>query len=215
VRYDEDTYLAVRESYADSLLSVGVNPDLFTARFGDLIEGAVSPAEFSSRVESVYTRVIDAAPAVRERMNNYYGSGMTDQAIIASFMDPDIGQAILEKRIAVSEVGAEASVRGFNIVQDFANRLYEAGTDTTSEAAQFFSLAGNLLPTLGVLTARHNDPNDSFTLENFAASEIFGDPNQRRRIRTLMAQERSTFNTGANTLLAQTQEGGLTGLTER
>jgi len=215
VRYDEATYTSVRESYADVLLSVGLNPDLFTSKFGDMIEGAVSPAEFASRVESVYTRVIDASPAVAERMNAYYGAGLTGTAIMASFLDPDVGQAILEKRIAVAEVGAEASVRGFNVIQDFANRLYEAGTDTTSEAAQFFSLAENLLPTLGVLTARHNDPNDDFTLEEFAASEVFGNPDQRRRVRTLLAQERSTFNTGASTLLAQSEGGGLAGLTER
>lgn len=217
VRYDEDTYLSIRESYADSLLSVGVNPDLFTSKFGDLIAGSVSPAEFASRVDTVYERVIDAIPEVRQRMDTYYGTGMTPQAILASFLDPDIGTGILEKRISISEIGAEASTRGFDVTQDFANRLYEAGTDTASEAAQFFALGENLLPSLQVLASRHDDPDDDFTLEEFAAAEIFNNPAQRRRMRLLFAQERADFNTGTGTgvLFARTDEGALTGLAAR
>ncbi len=212
IRYDEDTYLAITESYGDALLSVGVNPDLFSTRFGELIAGAVSPAEFASRVENVYTRVIDATPEVAQRMDEFYGVGLTTEAILASFMDPDIGTAILEKRIAVSEVAAEASTRNFSLTFDFANRLYEAGTDTASEAARFFSLAENALPTLAVLAARHADPDDDFTLEDFAASEIFGSAAQRRRTRTLLAQERASFTTGSLTGVVGSEGGGLTGL---
>jgi len=213
VRYDEDTYLSFVEAYSDAILSAGLNPDLFQNRYGDLIAGNVSPNEFASRVENVYQRVIDAVPEVRERLNEYYGVGMTNQAIMASFMDADVGAAILEKRIAVSEVGAEASVRGFTIAQEFANRLYEAGTDTTSEAAQFFSLAENSLPVLNALASRHDDPDDDFTLEEFAAAELFSDPQQRRTIRRLLAQERSTFSLGGATM--RRSEGyGLTGLAD-
>lgn len=212
IRYDEDTYLAIVESYGDSLLSVGVNPDIFSTRFGELIAGAVSPAEFASRVENVYTRVIDATPEVAQRMDEFYGTGFSTEAVLASFLDPDIGTAILEKRIAVSEVAAEASRRNFNLTLDFANRLYEAGTDTASEAARFFSLAENALPTLSVLAARHADPEDDFTLEDFAASEVFGSAAARRRTRTLLAQERASFTTGSLTGVVGSDSGGLTGL---
>jgi len=213
VRYDEDTYLSFVESYSDAILSAGLNPDLFTSKYGDLIAGNVSPNEFASRVETVYNRVIDAVPEVKQKLSDYYGVPMTNQAIMASFMDADVGAAILEKRIAVSEVGAEASVRGFNIAQDFANRLYEAGTDTTSEAAQFFSLAENSLPVLNALAARHDDPDDDFNLEDFAAAEIFSDPGQRRTIRRLLAQERSTFSL-SNATIRRTDGYGLTGLAD-
>jgi hypothetical protein len=156
--------------------------------------------------------VIDAAPQVAERMNAFYGTGMTTSAIVASFLDPDIGTAILEKRIAVAEVAAEASKRNFTVVKDFAEMLYEAGTDTQSEAAQFFGFAENTLPTLQVLAARHDDPDDDFTLEEFAAAELFQNPLQRRRLRLQMAQERSTFGQSGEAAFTRSQAGGVAGL---
>lgn len=212
VRYDESTYQSLIEGFEDVLLSINVNPDLFSARFADLIEGAVSIPEFTQRVENVYERVIDASPEVAARLNEYYGVGMGTNAIIASFLDPDVGSLILDKQIAVSEVGAEASKRGFNATKDFANRLYEAGTDTASEAAQFFSLAENMIPTLATLAARHDDPDDDFTLEEFAAGEIFNNPLQRRRTRLLLAQERATFGQSQEAAFTRAQTGGVAGL---
>lgn len=212
VRYDENTYLSLIESFEDTLLSINVNPDLFQPQFAGLIEGNVSVNEFASRVDNLYERVIDAAPQVAERMNEYYGTGMGINAIVASFLNPDIGTAILEKRIAVSEVGAEASRRNFTVSRDLANMLYEAGTDTASEAAQLFSLAENTIPTLQAFAARHDDPDDDFTLDDFVAAEVFNNPASRRRTRLLLAQERATFGQSGEAAYRRSNAGGVAGL---
>jgi hypothetical protein len=69
---------------------------------------------------------------------------------------------------------------------------------------------------MNVLAKRHADPDDTFDLNEFVASEIYDDPEQRRRIRRLVSQERSLFaNIGAQTQFSRTRVGGITGLTER
>ena len=211
----EDQYVATIESYKDSLLSVGVNPDLFDEQFPNLIQGLVDPAEFTQRVESMYESVLVAAPAIRDAYATEYAVDMTDAAIVASFLDPDIGQAILTRRIAISEVSGEASQRSFNVGAAFSERLVQAGLDTQGEAAQFFAEADMMIPAISVLAARHSDPDDDFDINEFTQATIFGDPEQRRRMRRLMAQERASFGADRSLTIVGGDTGLLTGLEAR
>ncbi len=211
LRYDENTYLGIVESYEDALLSVNVNPDLFQDKFSGLIEGLVSPAEFVNRVEGMYENVIESSPAIRDYYATNYGIDMTDNAIIASFLDPDIGQSILDKRIAISQIGGEAATRGLNVSHDYAESLQRAGIGR-EQAQNFFGDAVSLVPTLSALAARHADPDDEFDLDEFTQASIFDDPEQRRRMRRLVAQERSTFTGGGQVDFVRGQRGGVQGL---
>ena len=213
LRYDENTYLAIIESYEDELLAVNVNPDLYRQRFPDLIAGLVSPSEFTTRVESMYEKVIESAPEIRDFYAANYGLDMTDSAIVASFLDPDIGQAVLDKRIAISEIGGEAATRGFDVTAMYAESL-ERSDMTRREAAGFFGEAATMVPALSVLAARHADPDDDFDLAEFTQASIFDDPEQRKRMRRLIAQESSTFTGGAQLEYKRGQSGGVTGLAQ-
>lgn len=213
----EDEYFATVESYKDSLRSVDINPELFENKWPDLITGLVDPTEFNSRVQAMYEQVIEAAPQIRDYYAAEFAFDMTDSAIVASFLDPDIGQAIISRRIAISEVGGEASMRDFELGRTFTERLVQAGLDTQGEAAQFFAEAETMIPAISVLAARHADPDDDFDLEEFTSAALFGDPDQRRRMRRLMNQERSSFSMGATQAgaFAQDQTGRKTGLEAR
>ena len=213
LRYDENTYFGIIESYEDALLSVNVNPDLYTEKFGDLIAGLVSPTEFVNRVEAMYENVIESSPAIRDFYATNYGIDMTDSAIIASFLDPDVGQAVLDKRISISQIGGEAATRGLNVSFEYAESLERAGV-SRSGAQDFFGDAVGMVPALSVLAARHADPDDEFDLEEFTQASIFDDPTQRQRMRRLIAQERSTFTGGGQVDYMRAPSGGITGLTE-
>jgi hypothetical protein len=215
VRYDEALYLSVKESYADALLSVNVNPDLMEYQFGNLIQGNVSPAEFAARVDSLYTQVIDQVPEIAEYYNANFGTALSTSGVVASFLDPTLGQQIINGQIAMAQVGGSAAKRGFNIATEFAQQLVHAGLDSTSEAAQFFSLAEGALPTLNALAARHADPDDDFDLGEFAQAQVFNDPQQRARVQRLLAQDRSTFTSSAGLSVVQNQAGGSSGLADR
>jgi len=211
VRMTESDYFASKAEFDANLISIGVNPDHFQNEWETALEGEVSPGEMGTRIQSAYERIIDAAPAIRDYYSKNFGIDMTDSAILASVLSPRIGEEILSKRISMAEIGGEASVRGFNIGGGMAEELFRAGLGR-NEAAGFFGQAANTLPGLNVLAARHADPDDDFDLEELTQAMIYDDPEQRRRMRRLVAQESSTFGPAGVDVNRSRTTGGLSGL---
>jgi len=215
LRYDENTYFGLIESYEDTLLSVNLNPDIFRHLFVENISGLTSPAEFASRVNSVYERVIQNLPETARWASEAFNLEDSVEGILAMAIDPDVGQAILERRIAMSEVGGAASAKNFTVGTDLAEKMVQYGLDTSAEAIDYFAQATSIIPAIQVLANRHADPDDSFDLGEFTNAQLFGDPEQRRRMRRLMDQERASFGADRALTIAQNQEGSLTGLVEK
>jgi hypothetical protein len=213
LRHIEADYYNRIESFRNTLTGVDVNPDVFEDKFAGLIEGDVTEAEFVQRVESMYERVIESSPAIRDYYAANFAIDMSDAAIVASFLDPDVGNAILNKEIAISEIGGEAEMRRFNIDVEFATSLEKQGI-TRTQAQSLFGQAASDVPVMNVLAARHADPDDDFDLYEFTRAAVFDDPIQRRRMRRLVAQERATF-TGGDVFQEDRQTGGAIGLRER
>ena len=216
LRLTEQGYASTIDAYEDSFTAIGVNPRVFAERFVELIEGDVSPDElYRDRLQPVFDRVVSAGPQIQAYYSESLGLDMTIEAIVASVLDPDVGQRILNREITMAEIGGEAADRNFDIARDMASELFEQGLGR-DDADRFFGEAANLLPTLSVLANRHADPDDEFDLNNFVAAELYDDPEQRRRIRRLVSQERSLFaNIGAQTQYSRGRVGGITGLTEK
>lgn len=214
LRLDEADYYNRTESYRNALTGVNVNPEIFEDKFAGLIEGNVGEGEFVQRVESMYERVIESSPEIRNYYAQNYSIDMTDSAIVASFLDPDVGNKILDKQIAISEIGGEAEMRKFNVDLGFAQNLQRAGV-SRDQAQNLFGQAAMDVPVLDVLAARHRDVDDDFDLNEFTQAAIFDDPTQRRRMRRLMAQERSSFAQGTGRYKEDRATGGISGLTER
>lgn len=213
LRLTEQEYSRRVDAYANALEGVNVNPDVFRRKFGGLIEGDVGEAEFTQRVESMYERVIDSAPAIKSFYAENWGRDMSDSAIVASFLDPDVGNAILDRRIAISEIGGEASQKGFDLGLDWSKKLYRAGV-SKEQAQGLFGAGATEVPLLNVLAQRHEDPDDEFDIKEFTQAAIFDDPVQRRRMRRLMAQEESTWS-GDAVFKEDRESGGMTGLAAR
>jgi len=214
VHITEGEYHSLIEGYENVLVSVGLNPETFHALFANLVAGDVDIGEFTSRVEAVRVQVIDQGPAVQERMSTYYGIDYTPEAIFASFLDPTIGDDILNRRIAVSQVGAAAWEKGFDIGVSDVELILNQGFGV-AQARDFYAQAEAMLPALQVLMARHDDPDDDFDLNAFTQAQILDDPVQRQKIRRALAQERSSFVSGAGGPIAISQTGRRIGLEER
>lgn len=212
IRYDENTYLGIIESFEDTLLSINLNPDIFREYFVENIEGNRSPAEFASAVNAVYEQVIQNVPEVAQWAATTFNLDATPQALIAMAIEPRVGEAILSRKIAMSEVGGAAATKNFTIGANLAEKLVRYGTDTFGEAAELFAEANVLLPAISTLARRHNDPDDDFSLEDFTNAAVFGDPEQRRTMRRLIAQERVSFGPDQALALRRSQEGAATGL---
>lgn len=193
LRYSEFEYNSMMEGYADVFEVIGLNPDFFNHKFVDLLEGEVSPDElYAERIAPIYDRVLDSSPEIRAEYARMYGLELTDEAIVAAAIDPELGERILNRQISIAEISGEGLSHGFRIAQELADRLYEAGRSRL-DAQKLFGQAENELPILGVLAKRHADPDDDFDINEFTNAAIFQDPTQRRRIRRLAAQERQSF----------------------
>ncbi|RKZ89395.1 MAG: hypothetical protein DRQ39_00850 [Gammaproteobacteria bacterium] len=217
-RMTEGEYLSTMDSYRDSLRAVGVNPDLFAGQFVGLIKGDVSGNEFwQERVTPAYDRVIERGQEAINRYATDWDLEMTQEAILASLLDPDdIGSKILNRQIGISEIRYESDVSlgaaETNKYLDLTSELYEYGVDV-GQARDLFQQADVMMPALSILASRHADPDDDFDLEEFTAATIHNDPEQARRIRRLMAQEASTFTGGRQTDYMSSQKtGGVSGL---
>jgi len=192
-RHSEQEYLANLDAYEIALLSIDVNPDLFKDKFSSLIEGSVSPVEFAQRIESIYTRVLAAAPEVQSYYAKLTGISLSESAMVASAIDPELGQMILDRQISVAEIGGAASVRGFALSEYTARRVQELGISLNT-ATDAFSQAKEIVPIVDVLARRHNDPDDDFDIEEFSQGFLLDNVEERRRVRRLLSQERSLFS---------------------
>ena len=217
IRWEEGVYRSIRESYALTISSYGMQSSLFEDKFAEMIATDVSAEEFSARMDNLYTRVVDSIPSIAEWYAQNHGIEMTAAAILASFMDRTVSDSILNKEITMAEIGGEAATRGFQVVTDMADMLFEAGVDDRSQAGQLFASAEAALPVLNVLAARHADPDDDFDLNEFVEAEVLRDPVQQRRIRRLLAQERSDFamGSGQGSAFSLDQSGRRSGLEAR
>ena len=193
-RLDEEQYVATIEDYRLTLESVGINASLFEERFIDLIRFEVHPDEFQFRVDAINENILLAAPEVRQFYAENYGLDLTNEGILAAALDPEgVGVGLLTKQIGISQVAGEAGMRNLEVTSQLANRLYEYGIDTSQEAGELFGVAAGILPVLNTLAKRHDDPDDDFDLEEFVHAEVMNDPEQRRRMSRLIAQERASF----------------------
>ncbi len=213
LRHTEQEWFAIMEAYRRLIIEFGLNADLFEGHFVKLMEGSVSPNELAGRLGSAYERIITNIPEVKEFYARQFGLELTDAAIFASFLDPDIGDAILNRRISVAQVGGEGLARGFDVTAAFAGRLANAGIDQET-ARGFFTNAEGRVPTLNELARRFADPDSDFDVTEFADAAIFGDASARRRVRRLLAGESSLFSDQFGAV-ALSDEFAVTGITAR
>lgn len=201
VRYNEAEYLAVKESYKFSLQDYGLNPELFDDTFSNLIAGDVSPSEFKTRIDVVFEGIKGNIPQVREFYSANYGIDLTDEAIFASAIKPELGEQILNKQISISQIGGEARRAGFGdvISLEKAQELQAAGI-TQAQARQLFAAAQEQLPRLESLEIQRGiAPEERIGIEEFTEAAVFQSPEQIQRIRRLEEEQAAEFTptTGA------------------
>ena len=212
-RMTESEYMSSKAAFDATLVGMDLNPTYFADDFVTALNNEVSPREFIGRMEAAYERVIQSSDAIKQYYSENFGIELSDAAILASAINPTIGQEILDRKISIAEIGGEAAARGFDVSIGFGEQLAQAGIDKRA-AGDFFGKASSLIPAMSTLAARHGDPDDPFNLEDVSAAFLFDDPKTRRRIRQLQAQESASFTGGATIDYKRTQTGGIAGLVD-
>ena len=215
IRYDTDpekTYFANISAFKQTVTDAGLNPNVFSDEYIDLITGDTSPREFGQRVDALYSRVLDSGDFTRNWYADNLGLIPTNAAILAGMMSSRVNDAILSKQITMAEIGGQAALRDMDISGQFSEMLQQQGMDK-DVADRFFGSAERMVPVLNALASRHGDPDDDFSLEEFAQAEFFDDAAQASRMDRLKAQESSTFTGGAELDIRRSRAtGGTSGL---
>lgn len=197
VRLSEAEYGAVLESYKDSLRTFGINPDVFADNFGQLVEGDVSPTEFQSRLNTVYSGIEQNIPEVKEYYATNFGIDLSDESIFAAAVDPTLGDAILSGQITQAQIGGEAEARGIEISQPQIERLQRFGV-TQQRAREIFTEAEAAVPKIQELQARVRGQevaeDELFGVEEFTEAAVFRDPDELERLQRLQAEGLSEYS---------------------
>ena len=214
VRLSEAEYGSVIESYKDDLRKFGVNPDIFASNFQQLIEGDVSPTEFQSRLNTVYSGIEQNIPEVKEYYATNFGIDLSDESIFVAAVDTTLGDAILSGQIAQSQIGGEAEARGFELDQTQIERLQRFGV-TQRQARETFQAAQIQVPRIQELQQRGGREvaeEDLFDVEDFTEAAVFRTPEELEEVRVLEAEEETRFTP----LTGPARRGGrVTGLTQQ
>lgn len=214
--YTEAQYAQVTAGYDEVFRDVGLNPDLFRGRYGELIAGDVSPEELAQeRINPLYDRLLQRTPDVQRYYAEAHGIPMTPEAILASVIDPDIERKVLNREITMAEIGGTAAGHGYNLADQFVEMLYENGMDW-DEAKQVFGTAEKMVPMLAAIAARNGNPDDPFDIMDYVSAEALYDAEAIANIEMMVGQEKATFTGGSQTDYLQSREtGGVTGLEVR
>jgi len=197
----EKTYFAKIASFQQTIARRGLNPDIFSNLYGNLIGGEVSPVEFEQRVDLAYNQLLDNLPAVRQYYANVVDpelAGLTDEAILAAFLSPDVSTDILTRKVSLAQIGGAAAQRGYQLGLNRAGRLLAAGL-TGDEALSFYSQAARQVPVIGRLVERFNE-HVPFGITQYENAAIMGNPNALRRIEQALARETATFTSNLDEL---------------
>ena len=222
VKYSESEYLNIVDAYKRKIESLGVNAELIMTsdRQQTLIQNVVSPDEFGTRLSALYNQVVTSIPQVKEFYKTNFDRDLTDVEILASAIDPKVGQDIisgaigardvLAQRIVRAEIGGQALAAGFDISQSQAEALRQMGI-SGQQAGQAFQQAGQIAS----VAARQGRQQGQTQAE--AAIEIVeglsGQEAEQRRLEKLLAQQQS--ESSAELGAARTRAGAVTGLTEQ
>lgn len=215
LRMTEQDYMSHKDAFQRELRQWGLNPELFEGHHARLVEGEVSAQEFRQRIDAKATGVLQNLPEIRERFGQFYGiSELTDEALIASALDPEIGRQVLQGRITAAQISGEASRFGFERGREASERLAQVGgLDDQMRARDFFAGAARAVPRMQRFSERFEQGRPSFGIEQYEEAGLFGTTELQRRMRRLHASEMAMFQQGPSVTIDQ--GGAFTGLGRR
>ena len=200
VKFDEVTYVGLKESYMGTLAEYGVSREisesLLQDRLTSLIEGEVSAREFQQRVGAVFQGVQENIQEVQDFYSTNYGIDLTQESIFLGAIDPSVGEDIVAGKITTAQIGGEAAKAGFDIDLTTAEKLKRSGFNQ-QQARRFFSLAADQIPRIQELQQRGGKAvaqEDVFNLEKFTEAMVFQSPDEAEELRLLESEEASRFS---------------------
>lgn len=207
LRMTEIQYLEVKDAMKDSLRNYNLNPDIFENEIIDAIQGDVDIQEFQGRLQFGYEQLISNRDVVLEVYRAEYGMDLTEEALFAMFISPEIATSVLENQILVSQILAEAEVADITLGKSTVQDFISAGI-SQEQARSLFRETEQLSGLTGVAAQMGQDLSE----EDIASGLAGLSPEQLGLIKS--AEARSASQSSIQAGAATTQAGQVTGLIE-
>ena len=207
LRMTEIQYLEVKDAMKDSLRNYNLNPDIFQNEIIDAIQGDVDIQEFQGRLQFGYEQLINNRDVVLEVYRAEYGMDLTEEALFAMFISPEIATSVLENQILVSQILAEAEVADITLGKSTVQDFISAGI-SQEQARGLFRETEQLSGLTGVAAQMGQD----LSQEDIASGLAGLSPEQLGLIKS--AEARSASQSAVQAGAATTQAGQVTGLVE-
>jgi len=207
LRMTEIQYLELKDDMKDQLRNYNLNPDIFADEIVEAIAGDVDKEEFAGRLAFGYNELLNNKDIVKRIYMDEFNMDLTDEALFAMFISPDISQAVLENQILTSQILAEAEIAGVGLGSEVATKFVK-GKITQRQSAEIFQRAEQLSGLTGVAAGAGFD----LTEEEIATGIAGLDSEQLKLIRSVEARAASLSSIQAGA--AQARTGEVVGLEE-
>lgn len=208
LRMTEIEYLETKDYMADALRTYNLNPGVFGEDIVEAIAGDVSAKEFTGRLEFAYQQLVNNIPQVKEIYLAQHGLDLTDEAIFAMFVSPELSESVLQNQVLVSQISAEAEVAGLSIGITTAQQFVQAGIDQQA-SRQLFGQTSQVSEGLQLAAASQGT---SISEQEIATGLAGLSPEELSKIRGIQATATSEMSPVAGA--ATTNTGQVVGLEE-
>ncbi len=223
--YTITNYVAEERNYNIALAEEGLNPflPLLQEAKADLFKNQVDSQEFAGRLRTIREQVLESGnkEQVLEVYNQFFTEQgtpveMTDEALFLLAISPEAGQALLDRRFRMADIGVEAALSGFNISKGVALDLFEQGYGQ-QEASQLFGQASVAIRSavLSQAQSQMTAPDElegALTIEDYLSAFVDFDADAINTFSRIagISQSMGSMATGA----ARTETGQVSGLIE-
>jgi len=194
---DEASYLALENSYANTLRNYGLGNMLSTDRtkneamYSKWMGNDLAAPEFQSRIKLATDRVMNADSMTRDTFKQFYPT-LTDADLVSYFLAPKDTLSRLEEKVTAAEIGGVATGQGLTTDLTSATELAKFGIDRAA-AIQGYSNIKDVLPVSQKLGNIYNEADIKY---NQATGEeeflkLNADAGEKRR--RLKSLERAAF----------------------
>ena len=188
----EADYKRQEDSYAQYLTAGGVSRLGNRATYAKLIGGAVAPDEVGKRVNMAVDRVVNSDPDIM-KMIYKYNPTISQQDLVAYFLDPDATLPELEKKVSMGEIGTAAAQAGMNYDYGRIEGLTKYGINR-SQAIKGYGEIGDVLPVSEKLSDIYAESGIKYD-QTAGESEFFkADSGVKEKRRQLKSLERAQFS---------------------
>ena len=197
----EAAYLELENSYVDTLKAYGLGNMLSTdsrsnwKMFSGWMANDINAPEFKDRISTVQDRVVNADPQIKETFRRFFPS-LTDQDLVAYFLNPTDTIGKLKEKVTAAEIGAAFTGQGLTTSLTSATDLARYGIDRVG-ALQGAAQIAQVLPEATKLGNIYGETDIKYDQQTGEEEFLKSNDAAKRKRNILASTERASFSGSA------------------